>query len=207
MNPAIDVYLADGCGRCSLYATPQCKVHNWNRELVALRQFILDCGYTETLKWSMPCYTINDKNVLILAAFKDFCSLNFFKGSLIKDVHNVLVKAGENTEAARLFKFTNIKEVVEQEDIIRAYLLEAIDIEKSGLKVPKKDTSSLELPAELLEIFDNHPDVKAAFEALTPGRQRGYSIHFSGAKQSATRKSRIEKFIPHILEGKGFHDR
>ena len=158
MNPAIDVYLADGCGRCSLYATPQCKVHNWNRELVALRAIHFRLWiYRNTKMEHAVLHTINDKNVLILAAFKDFCSLNFFKGSLIKDVHNVLVKAGENTEAARLFKFTNIKEVVEQEDIIRAYLLEAIDIEKSGLKVPKKDTSSLELPAELLEIFDNHP--------------------------------------------------
>lgn len=207
MNPAIDLYLADGCGRCSLYGTPECKVHSWTKELVALRQIILACGYTEELKWSMPCYTIDGKNVLILAAFKDFCSLNFFKGSLIKDHNNVLVRAGENTEAARLFKFTNIKEVIEQEDIIKAYLFEAIEIEKSGLKVPKKDATSLELPEELIDIFQHNPDVKAAFDALTPGRQRGYQIHFSGAKQSTTRLARIEKYIPHILAGKGFHDR
>lgn len=207
MNPAIDLYLADGCGRCSLYGTPECKVHSWTKELVALRQIILACGYTEELKWSMPCYTIDGKNVLILAAFKDFCSLNFFKGSLIKDHNNVLVRAGENTEAARLFKFTNIKEVIEQEDIIKAYLFEAIEIEKSGLKVPKKDATSLELPEELIDIFQHNPDVKAAFDALSPGRQRGYQIHFSGAKQSTTRLARIEKYIPHILAGKGFHDR
>lgn len=207
MNPAIDLYLADGCGRCSLYGTPECKVHSWTKELVALRQIILACGYTEELKWSMPCYTIDGKNVLILTAFKDFCSLNFFKGSLIKDHNNVLVRAGENTEAARLFKFTNIKEVIEQEDIIKAYLFEAIEIEKSGLKVPKKDATSLELPEELIDIFQHNPDVKAAFDALTPGRQRGYQIHFSGAKQSTTRLARIEKYIPHILAGKGFHDR
>lgn len=207
MNPAIDAYLSDGCGRCDLYNTPNCKVHTWTQELIALRGIVLECGFTEELKWSMPCYTFNGKNVLILAAFKDFCSLNFFKGSLLKDEDNVLDKPGENSQASRFYKFTSIQEVEDQRDRIKAYLFEAIEIEKAGLKVAFKDNNQLEYCDELNEVLEANPDIKEAFEALTPGRRRGYNLHFSGAKQSSTRMARINKYIPHILAGKGFHDR
>ena len=207
MNPAIDAYLSDGCGRCHLYNTPNCKVHTWTQELIALRGIVLECGFTEELKWSMPCYTFKGKNVLILAAFKDFCSLNFFKGSLLKDEDNVLDKPGENSQASRFYKFTSIQEVEDQRDRIKAYLFEAIEIEKAGLKVAFKDNIQLECCDELNEVLEANPDIKEAFEALTPGRRRGYHLHFSGAKQSSTRMARINKYIPHILAGKGFHDR
>ena len=205
-NPQVDPYFIIGCGRCPLGGTPECKVNFWRDELLLLRTILLDCGLVEELKWSMPCYTYKGTNVLILAAFNDFCSINFFKGVLLQDEQNVLELAGENSQSAKLFKFTSVSQVREMEAVLKAYVFEAIEVEKAGLKVAFKKPSELELPAELEQYFAEFPAVKVAFEALTPGRQRGYAIHFSQPKQSKTRTSRIEKCVPKILEGKGMHD-
>jgi uncharacterized protein YdeI (YjbR/CyaY-like superfamily) len=205
LNPKVDLYFAEGCGRCPLVATPQCKVHQWQLEMAQLRMILLDCGLTEDLKWSVPCYTSEGNNVAILAAFKEYCALSFFKGALLQDVDGMLKKPGDNSQAVRLFRFTSLQEIIEMELTIKAYILEAIDIEKSGLKVAKKE--ELEpIPAEFQAKLAENASLKAAFEALTQGRQRGYILHFSQPKQSKTREARIEKYIPKILEGKGFFD-
>jgi len=205
MNPQVDQYLIDGCGRCSLYQTPECKVHTWIAELEILRSVLLETELVEEVKWSMPTYTLSGKNVLILSAFKDFCSLNFFKGSLIKAGQEMLEKAGPNSHVARLMKFTSVQQIEDNIDTIKAVIQEAIDIEKAGKKVEKPNKKE-ELPEELMEQFEVNPDFEKAFKNLTPGRQRGYIIYFSGAKQSKTRTSRIEKYMDKILAGKGFHD-
>ena len=205
MNPKVDAYFVDGCGRCELGGTPECKVNNWQDVMKELRLMILDCGLTEEVKWGVPCYTFQNGNVFTMGALKDHCSIGFFKGALINDVHNILEKPGKNTHAARLIKFTSVDQIVEIEHKLRAYIQEAIEIEKAGLKVPKK--KNLEpIPEELQHKLDNDPIFKEAFDALTPGRQRGYILHFSGAKQAKTRISRIEKCTPKIMEGKGLHD-
>lgn len=206
-NPQIDQYLLEGCGRCSLYQTPDCKVHTWQYELKLLRNLVLDCGLTEEYKWSQPCYTHNGANVLIVAAFKDYAIISFFKGSLLQDKGKLLDSPGENSQAARQFRFTDTERIKALEDDIKAYIYEAIEIEKAGLKVDFKAKKELEYPEELESKFEEHPDLKAAFDALTPGRQRGYILHFAQPKQSTTRTSRIEKCMPKIFEGKGFHDR
>lgn len=206
LNPKVDNYFIEGCGRCSLVGTPQCKVHNWQEEMAHLRMILNDCGLVEDLKWSMPCYTFQGKNVVMLAAFKEYCSISFFKGALLKDEKGILVKQGENSQVTRLFKATDIQRVIENELHIKAYILEAIEIEKSGQKVELKDNTTLDLPEELLEKFKEMPAFQAAFEALTPGRQRGYQIHFSQPKQAQTRSARIEKCREQIMEGKGFYD-
>ncbi len=206
MNPQIDNYLSEGCGRCPLGGTPDCKVHHWPQELKKLRTIVLDCGLTEELKWGVPCYTFHDKNVLIVSALKDYAALSFFKGALLSDTNGILQKPGENTQAARLIKFTSLPEIVAMEDILKAYIFEAIEVEKAGLAVVFK-TNPEPIPEELQHKLDQDFGFKAAFEALTPGRQRGYILHFSQPKQSATRVSRIEKCIPKIMEGKGFNDR
>ena len=206
LNPKVDNYFIEGCGRCSLVGTPQCKVHNWQVEMQHLRMILNDCGLTEDLKWSMPCYTFQGKNVVMLAAFREYCSINFFKGALLKDEQGILVKQGENSQVTRLFKATDIQTVIENELHIKAYILEAIEIEKSGQKVELKDNTMLDLPEELLEKFKEMPTFQTAFEALTPGRQRGYQIHFSQPKQSQTRTARIEKYRAQIMVGKGFYD-
>lgn len=203
MNPQVDQYLIDGCGRCKLYATPECKVHKWSRQLLELRRIVLESGLEEELKWSMPCYTYKGKNVLILAAFKDFCSLNFFKGSLIDDRYGLLEKAGENSNVARLLKFTELEDILAREDAIKWYLAEAIEIERLNKKVPASDIKHPEVPAELTAFFEQDPILKQAFYALTPGRQRGYLLHFTQAKKSETVIARIEKNIAKIMEGKG----
>jgi uncharacterized protein YdeI (YjbR/CyaY-like superfamily) len=205
MNPKIDTYLIEGCGRCPLGNTPQCKVNSWREELETLRQIVLECGLKEELKWGVPCYTYENKNIVIVSAFKEYSSLSFFKGSLLKDPHNILVKPGENSQASRLIKFTNAKQIIQQKKEIKSLLNEAIAIEKSGAKVAFKKNPE-PIPAELLKKFKSNPSLKKAFDALTPGRQRGYIIYFSGAKQSQTRESRIEKCTNRILQGKGFHD-
>lgn len=204
-NPQIDLYLETGCGRCKLHATPQCKVHTWTQELALLRQILLECGLREELKWSVPCYTHEGKNIAIMAAFKDYCSIGFFKGALLSDTEKLL-KAGENTQSASGLRFTSLAQVQSQMALIKAYIFEAIEVEKAGLKAEFNQKDELVLPDELIAKFAEMPTLQAAFEALTPGRQRGYVLHFSQAKQAATRISRIEKFIPKILEGKGFFD-
>lgn len=206
-NPKVDLYLRDGCMRCELGGTPDCKVHDWQEELKALRKILLSTELVEDLKWGMPCYTYQGKNILILSAFKEFSALNFFKGVLLKDPGNLLVKPGENSQAARFLKFTNLDEIKEKEAIIRSFIAEAVEVEKAGLKVDFKDTSEFDVPEEFQARLEEDPVLKAAFEALTPGRQRGYLLYFSGAKQSETRAARVEKYIPKIMEGKGFHDR
>ena len=205
MNPQVDAYLAEGCGRCPPWRTPDCKVHTWQAELEKLRRILLDSELTEEVKWKVPCYTFENSNVVIMSAFKEYCSLSFFKGALLKDPHGVLEKPGENSQAARLIKFTHVEKIVEMEPILKATIQEAIEVEKAGLKVEFK-TNPEPIPDELQNKFDEDPAFQAAFEALTPGRQRGYILYFSGAKQSKTRTSRIEKYISQIFEGKGFHD-
>lgn len=203
----VDQYLIQGCMRCSLGNTPDCKVHRWSEELKLLRDIISDTDLVEEVKWSQPCYTYNDKNVLIMAVFKDYAFISFFKGSLLKDKSNLLHSPGENSQAVRQFRFTSPEQVAELESEIKAYINEAIEIEKSGKKVEFKKDSYKEIPEELQDKFNDDPAFEQAFLSLTPGRQRGYVLHFSGAKQSATRTSRIEKQMDRIFEGKGMHDR
>ncbi len=206
MIPQVEHYLMAGCGRCEYYDTPKCKVHSWKNELIELRRIVVSCGLTEEYKWSQPCYTYNNKNVLIVTAFKDYACVAFFKGTLLKDADNLLTAPGENSQAARQFRFTDEDSILKLEPKIKAYVLEAIEVEKAGLSVNfKKEPEPM--PEELTEILEADPELKSAFEALTPGRQRGYILHFSQPKQSKTRISRIEKCIPKILNGKGFHDR
>lgn len=206
MNTNVDLYFTEGCGRCALGGTPECKVNNWQAELRQFRKIVLTCGLTEESKWGVPCYTFKNKNIVMVIAFKEFCSLSFFKGSLLKDDHGILVKPGENSQAARYAKFTNIHDIVEKESILSAYIFEAIEVEKAGLKVDFKKNPE-PIPDELQQKFDEDPFLKSAFEALTPGRQRGYILYFSQPKQSKTRETRIEKYIPQILEGRGLQDR
>lgn len=207
MNPKIDIYLAAGCGRCPLGNTPDCKVHEWTSELSFLREIVLDCGLNEELKWGVPCYTENGKNVLIVSAFKEYASLSFFKGSLLKDSENILVSPGENSQAARLLKFTSVDQIVAIEPAIRALIREAVEVERAGLKVQFKSISEHDVPAELVQRFDEDPAFEAAFNALTPGRRRGYLLHFSQPKQSETRIGRIDKCLPQIFNGIGLHDK
>lgn len=200
-----DEYLARGCGRCVYADTPDCKVHKWNEVLVNLRDIILSTGLTETIKWGVPVYTYNDKIVVNLSALKEYTGVGFFKGSLLTDPKDILVKQGENSREARFLKFTQLTEVEQHREDILAYLFEAIDIEKSGKKIePRTETDPI--PEELQDYFVQDTEFKEAFYRLTPGRQRGYLIHFKQPKKSETRISRIEKYIPKILQGIGFHD-
>ncbi|MFX0556056.1 YdeI/OmpD-associated family protein [Maribacter sp. CXY002] len=204
-NSKVDAYLTNGCGRCSLYKTPACKVHTWQETLTHLRRLVLECGLTEELKWSQPCYTSQNINILLVTAFKNFATLAFFKGALLSDNYNLLVAPGENSQAMRQLRFTGPKQVMDQENIIKQYIFEAIEVEKAGLKIEfKKQPESI--PEELVQQFKKQPDLKTAFENLTPGRQRGYLLHFSQPKQSKTRTTRIEKYAPLILNGQGMHD-
>lgn len=206
MNPKVDVYFAAGCGRCPLTNTPECKVHNWTQELETLREIVLECGLTEELKWGVPCYTFERNNVVIIGAFKEYCALSFFKGVLLKDANGILSKQGENSQAGRIVKFTDVRQIVEKESILKGYIREAIEIEKAGLKVEFKDLSEYLIPEELQSKLDEDEAFKNAFNALTPGRQKGYILHFSQPKQSKTREARIEKCLPRIFFGKGLND-
>lgn len=206
MNPEVTPYFSEGCGRCALGGTPECKVHRWPKELKHLRNVILECGLVEELKWGVPCYTHNKANIAILAAFKDYCALSFFKGSLLHDEQKILHSPGENSQASRLFKFTSIKEITKLERIIKAYIFEAIEIENAGLKVKFKKAEEYPIPVEFELAMKKNPALQKAFYALTPGRQKGYLLHFSQAKQAATREARIEKYTPKILMGKGMMD-
>ncbi len=206
MNTSVDNYFVEGCGRCELGGTPDCKVHRWTEELKLLRKIIQDCGLTEEAKWGAPCYTFQHKNVLMLSALKAYCCISFFKGSLLADGENLLIKPGPNSQAARLFRFKSTEEVLKIEQHIRAYIFEAIEVEKAGLTVAF-DKNPEPIPEELEAKFNEDPVLKTAFEALTPGRQRGYVLHFSQPKQASTRMRRIEKYAHMILQGIGLHDK
>jgi uncharacterized protein YdeI (YjbR/CyaY-like superfamily) len=206
INPKIDNYLAKGCGRCPLGGTSDCKVHLWPEEIKILRTILLDCGLTEELKWGVPCYTYEGKNIILVSALREYCAFSFFKGVLLKDSHNILEKPGPNSQSDRVIKFTSVQQIIELEDVLKAYILEAIEVEKAGLKVKFKKNPE-PIPVELQQKLDEDPFFKTAFEELTPGRQRGYIIYFSQAKQSKTRVTRIEKCTPKILNGEGLHDK
>lgn len=206
MNKSVDNYFTEGCGRCPLGGTPDCKVHAWTSELEYLRKIVLDCGLTEESKWGAPCYTFQKNNILLLSALKEYCCISYFKGSLLQDKKNLLKKPGPNSQAARLIKFKSIDEIVGIEDDIRAYILESLEVEKAGIKVQFKKNPE-PIPKELEAKLEEDPILKTAFEALTPGRRRGYILHFSQPKQSKTRISRIEKCEPMILSGIGLHDK
>ncbi|GLR17297.1 YdeI/OmpD-associated family protein [Portibacter lacus] len=206
MNPEVDVFFTDGCGRCPLGGTPECKVHNWDKELAFLRTLVLDCGLDEELKWGVPVYSYNGKNVVVIGAFIDNCVLSFFKGVLLSDELGILTKPGEHTQSARVVRFTNLEDIVKLESDLKTYIYEAIEVERAGLKVEFKKNPE-PIPAELQDKIDSDPVFKEAFDALTPGRQRGYILHFSQPKQSKTRISRIEKSIEKIFEGKGYNER
>ena len=178
----------------------------WQDELIRLRELILDCGLNEDFKWMHPCYTFNGKNIVLIHGFKDYCAILFYKGALLKDPKNILIRQTENTQSARQIRFTNVSEIENLESTIRDYILEAIDIEKAGLKVKMKKTSDYEVPRELDQKFTESPRLKKAFKNLTPGRQKGYLLHFSQPLQAKTRISRIEKNTERILNGKGLND-
>ena len=205
MTTNVEIYFSEGCGRCSLGGTPECKVHTWQQELIALRRIVLECGLDEECKWGVPCYTFQGKNILMVSALKDSCILSFFKGSLLHDEHGMLSFAGENSQVAKMFRFTRAEDILMLEELIKTYIFEAVEVEKAGLKVPQ--SAAPELPDELLQKFEEMPAFQVAFEALTPGRQRGYLLYFSQPKQAQTRESRIEKCVPKILNGEGLHDK
>jgi uncharacterized protein YdeI (YjbR/CyaY-like superfamily) len=205
MNNKVDLFLLDGCGRCKYYQTPQCKVHKWPEELITLRALILELGLEEEIKWGFPCYTLNGKNILMLAPFKDNCAISFFKGALLKE-NSILEKSGENSNTFRLIRFQGIEKINQEKDTIRLIIKEAIEIEKSGKKLPKTDYSAIEIPEELENAFEDDHVFKSAFKSLTPGRQRGYILHFAQPKQVQTRMNRIEKCKPAIFNGKGLNE-
>jgi uncharacterized protein YdeI (YjbR/CyaY-like superfamily) len=191
MNPKVDGYLR--------------KAKQWQEEFKKLRSIILECQLTEELKWGKPCYTFQDSNVVILQGFKNFCALLFAKGALLKDPKRILEKPGESTQAARRIPFTDVRDIVEMEPVLKAYIREAMAAEKAGLEVEFKKNPE-PIPEELQNKLDENPALKTAFRALTPGRQRGYVLYFSAAKQSKTRESRVEKCMRQILKGKGLND-
>ncbi|PZT55151.1 YdeI/OmpD-associated family protein [Paenibacillus silvae] len=191
-NPKVDAYLS--------------KIKTWKDESVKLREIILDCDLTEDYKWMHPCYTLNGKNVVLIHGFKEYCAIMFLKGSLLKDPHGILIQQTNNVQGGRQIRFTNLEQIIEQEEILKAYIREAIEVEQAGLKVEKKEVEQFAVPEELQQQFDANPAFQAAFEALTPGRQRAYLYHFSQPKQSKTKTSRIEKCMQPIMEGKGLND-
>ena len=180
----------------------------WRDEIAELRRIVLECGLTEEVKWGAPCFTADGGNVVIIGVLNDYCCLSFFKGVLLKDAEGILKAPGENSRSGRLIPFTAVDQILAQEATLKAYVDEAAGLERAGATVDfAKDREDLPVPAELQARFDDDPAFRAAFEALTPGRRRGWILHFSGAKQSPTRASRIEKAAPRILDGKGMHDR
>lgn len=191
MNSKVDVILG--------------KAKKWREELQELRRIILGCGLTEEVKWGSPCYTFENANVIVIGGFKESCVISFFKGALLKDAEGLSTKPGQNTQSVRVIRFRNVREIVEREPILKAYIREAMAVEKAGLKVSLKKNSE-PVPAELRRKLEAMPALKTAFEALTPGRRRAYILYFSAAKQSGTREARIEKCVPRILKGRGLND-
>ncbi len=206
MNPQVDTILAEGCGRCKLVGTPKCKMMRWQQEMTMLREIALSSGLEEEVKWGQPTYTLNGKNVILIHTFKEYCGMLFFKGALMADSEKILIQQTENVQAARQARFTNVKDVQKGAKILKQYIFEAIEIEKSGAKVPLKPTAQFNVPEELENKFKELPELKKAFYNLTPGRQRAYLLFFSQAKQSATRLSRIEKNMEAIFNGKGLNE-
>lgn len=206
MNRSAENYFIEGCGRCPLGGTPACKVQLWREELHQLRRIVSNSPLTETCKWGVPCYVYQNQNVLLIGAFKEYCSLSFFKGVLMPDPQGILLSPGANSQSARMIKFTNVDEILARESILHEYLKEAIAVEQSGKKVHFKKIAEFTVPEELELVFEEYPPLRIAFEALTPGRQRGYLLHFSAAKQAKTRHARIQKCIPMILQGKGMNE-
>ena len=192
MNPKVDFYFN--------------RSKKWKEEYTALRTIVLECNLTEELKWGCPCYTFEDKNVVLIHGFKEYCALLFFKGALLKDTKGLLIQQTENVQSARQMRFTGTEEIIKVKATIKAYILEAVGVEKAGLKVALKKTEEYAVPAEFQARLDKDKHLRTAFEALTPGRQRGYIFHFSQAKLSKTREARVEKYIPQILDGKGLDD-
>jgi uncharacterized protein YdeI (YjbR/CyaY-like superfamily) len=191
MNPKVNAYLS--------------RAKKWQREFEKLRMIILDCGLTEELKWGVPCYTFEKRNIVLIHGFKEYCALLFFKGALLHDVRGILLQQTENVQAARQIRFTNGREIVKLKPILKAYIYEAIEVEKAGLKVNYKKNPE-RIPEEFQSKLDDVPALKTAFDELTPGRQRGYILYFSAPKQSKTRESRVEKCMPQILNGRGLND-
>jgi len=206
MNPLVNKYLVDGCMRCKFGGTPNCKVNHWSKELEALRKIVIKSVLDEELKWGMPCYTLNNKNILMISAFKEYASISFFKGVLLKDKEKLLTAHGESSQSVRMIKFTNSKQIIQQSSIIKAYIEEAIEIENSGKKVEFKKNPE-PIPEELIVEFNKDLKFKKAFHELTPGRQRGYIIFFSQPKSTQSKLNRIEKCRENILKGIGLNDR
>ena len=192
MNPKVDKYFS--------------KAKKWQEELKTLRIMILDCGLSEELKWGVPAYTLEESNIVLIHVFKEYCAMLFFKGALLKDAKGILVQQTKNVQAARQIRFTNIREIVRMEAILKAYILEAIKVEKAGLKVNFKKTTEYKIPEEFQRKLTEIPALKTAFNALTPGRQRAYILYFSAPKQAKTREARVEKCMRQILQGKGLTD-
>ena len=192
MNPKVNAYIN--------------RTKDWQKELEELRNITLDCGLTEELKWGCPCYTFQKKNVVLIHVFKEYCAFLFFKGALLKDPKGILIQQTENVQVARQIRFTNVREIVKLKPALKAYIFEAIEVEKAGLKAPLKKTAEFNMPEEFQNKLDKKSALKKAFEALTPGRQRAYLLYFSAPKQSKTRESRIEKYTPEILKGRGLND-
>ncbi len=193
MNPKVDEFLSTA--------------EKWQAEFEKLRAIVLDCGLTEEFKWGKPCYTFEKSNVVLIHGFKEYCALLFVKGALLQDAEGILVTQTENTQAARQIRFTSVQEIAEMEPVLKAYIHEAVEVEKAGLKVDFKKTAEFAIPEEFQRKLDEIPALKTAFEALTPGRQRAYLLYLSQPKQSKTRESRVEKHMQRILDGKGLNDR
>lgn len=191
-NPKVDFYFN--------------KAKKWQEELLLLRAIALDCGLAEELKWGVPCYTLHNSNIVLIHDFKEYCAFLFFKGVLLNDTAGILIQQTKNVQVGRQARFTNALEIVELKSILKTYIYEAIEVENAGLKVELKKTTEYNTPAEFQHKLDHIPDLKAAFEALTPGRQRAYLLHFAAPKQAKTREARVEKFMPQILNGKGLND-
>jgi len=191
-NPKVDFYFD--------------KVGKWQEEIEKLRTIALGCGLDEELKWGCPCYTRDEKNIVLIHVFKEYCAFLFFKGALLKDPHGILIQQTKNVQAARQVRFTNVSQITNLKAVLKAYILEAVEVEKAGLKVKLKQTTAFEMPEEFKAVLKAMPELKKAFEALTPGRQRAYLLHFSSPKQSKTRLSRIEKSVKRIMMGKGLDD-
>lgn len=201
----VDQYLVDGCGRCSKGGTPQCTVHTWHPILVAMRELAIECDLTEAVKWSVPCYTLTGKNVLMIHAFKEYCSIMFMKGALLTDPDEMLHRQTENVTAGRQLRYTSLEGFMQQRELAKAFIIEAIALEKGGAKMPTR-TQEDPVVDELKEAFSQDEAFKTAFYQLTPGRQRAYLLHFAQPKQSETRASRILKVMPMIMRGEGLND-